>query len=524
MKFLIISESGDGIGIAQRLKEEGNQVSVWIRDDEASKRGDFIVDKIHRWNFSVDDSTVVVADCTGSGVLCDALRRGGQPVIGGSLIADRLEADRSFATQVMNEAGVNTPQSKSFDNWDEAITFASEHEEQLVFKPEGDLSGVVSSVVSHDREELIELLQAAKAKGFKQKPEFTLQEFIEGTCVSTECWFDGYDFVDEMTNHTLERKQFMNDDLGPSGGCTGNVVWACSGCEICDATVYKLKSFLRHSEYIGPIDVNAVVSKEGIYALEFTPRFGYDATPTLLFELLDGDIGELLSAKRGRLRTGFAAGVKLSIPPWPSEEHHAEVGIPIRGINRSGDEHFYIYDVMEDYETKKLCSSGGYGILGVALGYGDNIGEAFANAYQFCKRLRVPNLQYRTDLTSVFQRDFRALSNLLNGKRDTSWIGVDLDGTLAHYDGYEREIGTPIELMVQRVKRWLGSGKEVRIVTARVAPREEQHEQAVLIHEWIKRHIGQPLEVTSHKEHDMKVLYDDRVKQVEPNTGKLVGG
>lgn len=56
------------------------------------------------------------------------------------------------------------------------------------------------------------------------------------------------------------------------------------------------------------------------------------------------------------------------------------------------------------------------------------------------------------------------------------WIGVDLDGTLAHYDGWKGEthIGKPIPLMLARVKRWLAEGKEVRIVrrNARLVERD----------------------------------------------------
>lgn len=40
------------------------------------------------------------------------------------------------------------------------------------------------------------------------------------------------------------------------------------------------------------------------------------------------------------------------------------------------------------------------------------------------------------------------------------WIGVDLDGTLAHYDGWKGadHIGEPIPAMVERVKQWLSEG------------------------------------------------------------------
>ena len=52
------------------------------------------------------------------------------------------------------------------------------------------------------------------------------------------------------------------------------------------------------------------------------------------------------------------------------------------------------------------------------------------------------------------------------------WIGVDLDGTLARYDGWKgpEHIGEPLMPMVERVKAWLAEGREVRIMTARVSP------------------------------------------------------
>lgn len=53
---------------------------------------------------------------------------------------------------------------------------------------------------------------------------------------------------------------------------------------------------------------------------------------------------------------------------------------------------------------------------------------------------------------------------------NNGWIGVDLDGTLAHYDTWEKwnVFGPPIRLMVNRVRKWLDEGKTVKIFTARV--------------------------------------------------------
>lgn len=102
------------------------------------------------------------------------------------------------------------------------------------------------------------------------------------------------------------------------------------------------------------------------------------------------------------------------------------------------------------------------------------------------------------------------------------WIGVDLDGTLAIYEGWTgpRSIGEPVPKMLARVKAWLASDFEVRIVTARAK------DQASIesIQTWCKRHIGQVLQVTREKDFAMIELWDDRAVQVITNTGERADG
>ena len=115
------------------------------------------------------------------------------------------------------------------------------------------------------------------------------------------------------------------------------------------------------------------------------------------------------------------------------------------------------------------------------------------------------------------------------------WIGVDLDGTLANWDGWKGEdhIGDPIPLMVDRVKTWIAEGREVRIFTARVdggtvalnaGDPNGVHFQNIervkaVISSWLVTHIGVDLPITNVKDYAMIELWDDRAKQVIPNTG-----
>jgi FMN phosphatase YigB (HAD superfamily) len=107
------------------------------------------------------------------------------------------------------------------------------------------------------------------------------------------------------------------------------------------------------------------------------------------------------------------------------------------------------------------------------------------------------------------------------------WIGFDLDGTLARYDEFKghTHIGEPIPKMVMRVLDYLEKGWEVRILTARACfnqPSRQRQEAIEAIENWTEYVFGQKLKVTSEKDFEMVLLYDDRCQRVERNTGELI--
>ena len=522
-----MSEGGDGVGLALRLQVEGHNTQIWIREVEQSSSGKGLVNQADEYEFG----QTIIADCTGFGVLLDKYRDSGVPVFGGGSFADRLETDRQFAEEVMNNAEIDTPKSLSVRSWKDARKAIEKVEsEKVVLKPEGASSGVIPSYVASSQEDALNMLTHFEQDNGKDNVELTVQEFVEGIDVSTEGWFDGEDWIDGLFNHTIERKQLMNDNLGPSGGCTGNVVWSCDSKDpIVKYLLLKLTDILREHRYVGPIDVNCVINDKGFYGLEFTPRFGYDAFPTMLYTLFSSDFGSFISecvngnGIRTGLNAGFGCGVRLTIPPWPSEGSPKKTSI--RGFEERDKQSFYPYGAMLVDEELQSCGSDGS--LGVINCSGGSISEGFAKAYEIISRLEISNVQYRTDLPSIFLSDFREIQRILDGQDESEgWIGVDLDGTLAEYSCWSGVIGQPIPKMVQRVRRWVREGKEVRILTARGASHfgnAPKYEQQVAIHSWINKHIGHPLEVTDKKDFEMLRLYDDRVRQVEEGTGEVVG-
>jgi hypothetical protein len=109
----------------------------------------------------------------------------------------------------------------------------------------------------------------------------------------------------------------------------------------------------------------------------------------------------------------------------------------------------------------------------------------------------------------------------LDGKLATTggWHGVDLDSTLAKYDGWkgDESIGQPVPRMYRRVKMWLKKGERVKIFTARVCNGPYAIE---CIRDWLEENnLPRDLEITNVKDFECWDLWDDRAVQVVPNEG-----
>lgn len=148
--------------------------------------------------------------------------------------------------------------------------------------------------------------------------------------------------------------------------------------------------------------------------------------------------------------------------------------------------------------------------------------EALENAYWHFDDLRNKgNLSER----DVFKQIVRGIiSQQPNIKQTTKsnkpWYGFDLDGTLAYWDGWKgiQHIGEPIPRMVQRLKDHIAKGDDCRILTARAA----NPDAIPFVQEFLVKINVPPLPITNEKDTMMECLYDDRVKQVQPNTGILI--
>ena len=351
MRILLVSPEGDGVWFVWLLAHGGHDVD-WITTDP--KNADVLSGIVKPPRVRPPDPSnydLVVFDSSGLGGAADDARTV-TPTIGSSVLADKLEHDRIFGLEAMEQAGIRVPAWEPFDNPAKAIEWLNKNQKRTVLKPMNDEHLTKDTTyVSKSAEDMIHYIETKLDRKVK---EFVLQEFVQGTEVSTEAWWTGDTWV--AMNHTLEEKKFMAGGVGPNTGCAGNVLWMPDRPNVLfQQGLERMGALLKGTGFVGMIDLNTIVTEGAIYGLEWTPRFGYEGTCNLT-RLLPIEFGEFLwevatgkVPTMGPARAAFAATIRLSVPPYPNaESSRRRDQVPINGLDIETLDTFILYDVQKD--------------------------------------------------------------------------------------------------------------------------------------------------------------------------------
>lgn len=98
-----------------------------------------------------------------------------------------------------------------------------------------------------------------------------------------------------------------------------------------------------------------------------------------------------------------------------------------------------------------------------------------------------------------------------------TWIGFDLDGTLAHDTPFRYDdtvIGTPIEAVASAARRLIAEGKDVRLFTARAYNASPEVLRAM--EGWCEKCLGKKIPIQAHKDNELLYFFDDRAQALGP--------
>lgn len=402
MRILFLSKQGDGLGIADRLTQEGHDVRFWASDSSYARDLQGIVARVDTWRPSVTWADLVVADMVGFSAHEPVFQRYGKPVISCNPVADILELDRSKAMTAAQAVGMTVPKHWSFRTPAQAL-LDFEWKEPVYIKPSGNLqAGETRCAQTYE--------QFRWTMGhLPVDQDVVVQERIEGIEISTEGWFNGTDFIRPF-NHTFEEK-FLLPGCGPNTGSMGSLVVRAGENRLVSDTLLRMVPFLRKAAYRGPLDINCIVSKDAAYFLEFTARMGYDAIEALATGLRE-PLGALLfetaagTKKEMSLTKDYMIAVRLCSPPYPFAGA-ATPNVPLDGIVAENRKYFFPTGVMK--RGDRYLTSGSDGVVGKVTAAGRTVQEARSRVYRTLGNIKGVDLFYRQDIGTRVERDLAQL-------------------------------------------------------------------------------------------------------------------
>jgi len=338
--------------------------------------------------------------------LADRLRGEGVAVFGPDRAAAQLEGSKSFAKQLMHEAGAPTARFKVHVDTDAAERTIRDWGAPIVIKASGLAAGkgvivaqTVDEAVAAARDMLAGNMFGAAGH------EVVIEEFLAGEEASCLFIVSGDTILPLASSQ--DHKALRDGDQGPNTGGMG----ACSPAPcvtpdiadmVLESIVRPVIATLKHRgvEFIGTLYAGVMLTADGPKVLEFNVRFGDPECQPLMLRL-ESDLGEVLLAAAERRLDGVsldwnaqaALTVVVASTGYPGTY---EKGQAIRGldaIEAAGATVFHAGTVEKD---GALVNNGGR-VLGVTA-LGTDVSGAQKNAYAALARLDWPGGFYRRDI------------------------------------------------------------------------------------------------------------------------------
>jgi phosphoribosylamine--glycine ligase len=341
----------------------------------------------------------------------DALREAGISCFGPSAAAAMIEGSKSFAKQVMTEAGISTAASFTCRTSGEADAALSSFGPPYVVKDDALAAGKGVLVTSD--------LEAARAHA-RACRTVVIEEFLDGPEVSLLAVCDGTTAVPLLPAQDFKRAG--DGDSGPNTGGMGAYLplpWApadLTGQTMAAVILPALAAMRRRgTPYQGVLYAGLALTSAGIRVVEFNARFGDPETQVVLDRLATplapllaaAAAGDLAGAAPLEWRPGAAVTVVLAAEGYPESPVKGDkikiMNAERAGLSRPGTaappgDTYLLHAGTATDSAGDLVSAGGR-VLN-AVGSGPDIAAARAAAYALAATVDMRGGWYRRDIAA----------------------------------------------------------------------------------------------------------------------------
>ncbi len=335
--------------------------------------------------------------------ITDYLRQQQLTVFGPTQAGAQLEASKSWAKDLLLEAGVPTAQAATFTDSEAARAYIAQQGAPIVVKADGLASGK-GAIVAPTLEAALAAVENLWTQGHRK---LVIEEYLEGEELSVFALTDGK--TARLLVPAQDHKRIGEGDIGDNTGGMGAYAPAPLGTPallaqveqtVIQPTVQALAK--RGLDYRGVLYAGLMVTPDSeIKVLEFNCRFG-DPEAQVVLPLLATPLHRvLLACARQELEQlpplewhpGFAVCVVAASEGYPGEFAKGRV---IRGLEAAATAESLVFQAGTRRQGQELFTSGGR-VLAVT-GLGETLPAAVERAYRGMQAIEFEGMYYRRDI------------------------------------------------------------------------------------------------------------------------------
>jgi phosphoribosylamine--glycine ligase len=359
------------------------------------------------------DLTVVGPEVPLVAGIADVFRQRGLTIFGPGAAGASLEGSKSFAKQLMAEAGIPTAQHRTFTQAQAAFAYLEEHEVPVVVKADGNAAGkgaIVALDIDTARDAVHQMLIE---RVFGDAGNIVvIEDYLQGNEIGSTVVCKGTHYLPLAL--TQDHKRAFDGERGLNTGGMGAFtplpfVDKSSEAQIyrniVAATLQALKA--RGIDFSGVLYSNIMLTERGPMVLEHNTRFGDPETQALMM-LMQEDLihvlafADTLPVKLNTLwRPGYTVSITLASGGYPGRYRTA---LPITGIEEANRlEDVQIFHAGTALQDGQLVTAGGR-VLSVAA-HGVTLQEAVSRAYDASSLIAFEGIHYRRDIAHCGLRE-----------------------------------------------------------------------------------------------------------------------
>ena len=416
MKLLVIGNGGREHALAWKLAQSPKVSAVYVATGNA---GTAIEPKLH--NLPLIRHADLIAFCQQEQIaftvvgpeaplaagIVDDFRAAGLPIFGPTQAAAQLESSKDFAKAFMKKHGIPTAQYQTFSDAQAAHDYVAQKGAPIVIKADGLAAGkgVIVALSLEEAHAAIDDMLLGNKMG-DAGARVVIEDFLQGEEASFIVMVDGKHVLPMATSQ--DHKRLLDGDQGPNTGGMG----AYSPAPVVTPAVYQrvmdeiILPTVRGmqadgNEFTGFLYAGLMIDHTGApYTIEFNCRFGDPETQPIMVRLQSDFVGLLEAALDERLDKVTAEwdsraslGVVLAAGGYPDAYHKGDV---IRGLDAAAQLDGKVFHAGTAEQDGQVVTNGGRVLC--AVGLGDSVTQAQANAYQLVKAIDWNNVYYRHDI------------------------------------------------------------------------------------------------------------------------------